>query len=344
MSSRRILITGGTGFIGSYLLREAIDQGYEVYAAVRRQSNRCALAGLPIHLLEVDYSDTEQMAKAIRDIPHTGDEAPFEYVIHCAGLTKTTQLDDFMRVNADQTHHLIQALEAQKVLPKRFVLMSSMGSYGINPTNGPMTVDMPQCPDTAYGRSKLKAEQYIKASDMSYTIFCPTGVYGAGEEDYFMSITAMMRGWSFVAGRTPQLLSFVYVKDVVRAVFFALQHEETAGHSYLLSDGKDYIDSDFTNAVASIVQKKIREIRVPLPVIKAACILGQTYSRITHHSYALNKDKYPILSHRNWLCDISPLMALGFEPQYDLEAGLRETYQLTDGFKKDNFNSVNCKK
>lgn len=329
----RLLITGSTGFIGRYLVDKALELGFEVYAAVRQQSKRSVISDRPVHFLEVDYTDTAQMAGAFASVPHKAGTAPFDYVIHTAGLTKTTRPKQFMSVNAEQTRRLIVALEAQEAPPLRFVLMSSMGSYGANPSDKPMTSDMSQCPNTEYGRSKLCAEKYLKNSSLTYTILCPTGVYGAGEEDYFLSITSMMKGFSFVSGRTAQWLSFVYVRDVVKAVFFVIDREETKGQTYLISDGKSYTDSDFTAIVAAIIGRRVHEVRVPIPIIKVACSLAQSYGRITHHPYALNRDKYPILKHRNWLCDISPLLALGFTPEYDLESGLRETYKLTNGFR-----------
>lgn len=173
-----------------------------------------------------------------------------------------------MEVNAGHTLRLLNALKRVKNPPKRFLLMSSMGSYG--PFTGAecLTTDMPQTPNTEYGRSKLQAEKFVKESGLPYTILCPTGVYGAGEEDYWLSIKAMQKGWNFVSGSAPQRLSFVYVKDVARATLFLLEHPESKGQSYLISDGEAYTDRDFTHIVSQLLGKKVREVRVPLPIMK----------------------------------------------------------------------------
>src|SRR3712207_4298789 len=111
-----------------------------------------------------------------------------------------------------------------------------MGSFGLNTSADPLSVDMPRRPNTAYGESKLLAEQYVAASGIPYTILCPTGVYGVGERDYLLAINTMRRArLSFVSGRPKQRLSFVYVRDVARAIAFLLQEPRAEGQTYLRS-------------------------------------------------------------------------------------------------------------
>lgn len=328
---KRVLITGGTGFIGQYLIDEAMAVGeYDVFVAVRKESNKHALKGREgIHLVELDYKSTDLMRDVFYRVADSiGDGVPFQEVVHNAGVTKTLNKSQFMEVNAENTRRLLDALSPEELRPDRFLLMSSMGSYGGNHTDHPLRAEDEQNPDTYYGKSKWQAEQYLKSSGLPYIILCPTGVYGAGDEDYWLSIMSMKRGWNFLSGRQPQKLSFVYVKDVARAVFFLLNHPLSEGHTYLLSDGVDYTDQDFTQIVSKILCRPVHEVRVPLPIIRLACDLGQVYGKITHKPLALNHDKYPILSQRNWLCDISPIKSLGFVPRYNLESGLRDAFLL----------------
>lgn len=312
-----VLLTGATGFIGGYVVEELLRLGYRLYIAVRRESNVSKFDRLPVQIVQLDYTDTEQMRASLRQL------APIDYVVHAAGLTKSRDVALFREVNAEQTKRLIEALPAP---PKRFVLLSSMGSFGLNTSADPLSVDMPRRPNTAYGESKFLAEQYVAASGIPYTILCPTGVYGVGERDYLLAINTMRRArLSFVSGRPKQRLSFVYVRDVARAIAFLLQEPRAEGQTYLLSDGREYTDSDFTQIVRSLTARRILEIRVPLAILWVACQVGEWCNRLLGCSSPLNRDKYPILRQRNWLCDISPLRELGFEPLYDLRRGLAET-------------------
>ena len=140
----RLLITGATGFIGKYILEKAIELGFDVWVAVRKESARERFEGLPIHLLEVDFYSVDQMAQQFAKIPLSlSTEAPFRYIIHNAGLTKTPHKKEFQEVNAEHTRRLLEALERMPALPERFVLMSSMGSYGKNRSHHPLDASKP---------------------------------------------------------------------------------------------------------------------------------------------------------------------------------------------------------
>lgn len=312
-----VLITGATGFIGGYIVEHLLRQGYRLYIAVRRESNLSKLAPLPIQTVELDYTSTEQMRVSLQQLP------TIDYVVHAAGITKSHDVTLFREVNAEQTKRLLEALPEP---PKRFFLLSSMGSFGLNSSAAPLSSDMPRRPNTAYGESKLLAEQYVAASGIPYTILCPTGVYGVGERDYLLAINTMRRSrLSFVSGWPRQRLSFVYVRDVARAVAFLLHEPRAVGETYLLSDGREYSDSEFTQIVRDLTAQRIWQVRVPTAILWVACQVGEWCNRLLGCSSPLNRDKYPILRQRNWLCDISPLRELGFEPLYDLRRGLAET-------------------
>ena len=319
MAQGHVLLTGATGFIGSYILEELLASGYKVTAAIRHESDTSVLQQKGVDMVELDYKSESQMRHSLAAI------APIEYVVHAAGITKSADQRRFREVNAEQSRRLLQSLPSP---PRCFLLLSSMGSYGPNHTKVPLQSSMPQRPNNAYGRSKYLAEQYTEKSGLPYTILCPTGVYGFGEEDYRLSIQAMEKGWSFVTGGAPQQLSFVYVRDVARAVLFLLQEPRALGQRFLLSDGKSYLDSDFTHITAELLQRRVREIRIPLPIIRLACYCRDLLGKLTKKPRTLNSDKYQIIAQRNWLCDISPLARLGFTPLYDLHSGLKEAFQL----------------
>ena len=72
----RLLITGASGFIGSHLVRQALEAGFEVWAAVRKDSDKTRLTAQGVQLLEVDYYDEEQLFSALSTVPPRGEDAP----------------------------------------------------------------------------------------------------------------------------------------------------------------------------------------------------------------------------------------------------------------------------
>ena len=197
---KKILITGASGFIGGFLVKEALNRGYETWAGVRSTSSRVNLQDERIRFIDLKYSDRESLTAQLADFVR--EHGPWDYVIHNAGLTKTLDKRNFYRINAQNTANLIEALAASGCKPEKFLLMSSLSSYGRGDekTFRPISLDDPQLPDTDYGKSKLEAENYLRhQSYFPYVILRPTGVYGPGEKDYFMEIKSVKSGFDFAA-------------------------------------------------------------------------------------------------------------------------------------------------
>lgn len=146
----RLLITGASGFIGSHLVRQALEAGYEVWAAVRKDSDKTRLEKQGVKLLEVDYYDEEQLFGALDSVRPLEEGGPqWDYVIHNAGITKTARLEEFAEVNAEHTRRLLHALSRLSKQPKRFVLMSSLSSYGnVAGPDEALHAELPQKPNT----------------------------------------------------------------------------------------------------------------------------------------------------------------------------------------------------
>ena len=324
----KVLITGASGFIGKFLVSEALSRGYETWAGIRASSNRGGLEDPRIRFINLSYGDKNTLAQQIKDFGES--EGPWDYIIHNAGITKTNRRTEFMLVNAEYTGNFASALSISGFTPKRFVLMSTLGAYGPGNalTQEPLRVTDPQLPDSLYGKSKQQAERYItQQKHFPYTIFYPTGVYGPGDRDYFEEIRSVSMGLDLMAGIRPQHISFIYVKDLARAIFIAMETELSAGKRYFISDGHSYTDAEFSGMIASILKKKhLLRIRIPLPILYLACLISEQIGRLKGQAMTLNLDKYNILRGRNWTCDSDPLQNdTGFTPEYNLRQGLEES-------------------
>jgi nucleoside-diphosphate-sugar epimerase len=324
----KVLITGASGFIGGFLVREALHRGYEVWAGIRAGSSRARLRDERIRFIDLAYDEEIKLTKQLDDFRR--DYGAWNYIVHNAGITKTPDKSEFFRINAGYTSRFIEALNVADCRPDKFLLMSSLSSYGAGDEKGftPISLDDEQHPDTAYGMSKLQAENSVRGQDyFPYIILRPTGVYGPGDQDYFMEIKSIRSGFDFAVGMTPQRITFIYVKDLATVVFLALEKDDVKNRHYFVADGDVYTDRSFARMIQGILLKKrVLRLRIPAGPVYVACLFSETIGKLTRKSMTLNTDKYKILKQRNWICDVTPLQEdLGFIPAYSLREGLEET-------------------
>lgn len=320
----KILITGASGFIGSFIVEEALRQDMEVWAAVRPSSSRRWLGDRRINFIELDLSSQDRLRGQL-------DGHVFDYVVHAAGATKCLHKDDFRKVNYIGTKNLVDAILALDMPIRRFIFISSLSVFGAIHERQPyqdITEDDFPRPNTAYGRSKLDAERYLDSigNDFPYIILRPTGVYGPRETDYFMMARTIASHVDFAVGFRRQDITFVYVRDLVQAVFLALDRG-MSGRKYFLTDGDVYSSADFSNLIRRELGN-LWTLRVVAPVwlLRVVAFVGERMGRVAGKPVTLNGDKYNILRQRNWRCDIEPAMdELGYHPHYKLDRGVAET-------------------
>ena len=328
----KILITGASGFIGSFIVEEALNRGFETWAAVRKSSSKAFLQDERIHFIELNLSSEAELKQQLKDIQ-------FDYVVHAAGVTKCLHKEDFFRINTEGTKNLVRALLDLQMPLKRFVYISSLSIMGAIREEQPYKEIREQdkaMPNTAYGKSKLEAEQWLVSLNkelekkneklLPYVILRPTGVYGPRERDYFMMAKSIQSHTDFAVGFKQQDITFVYVTDVVQAVFLAMEKGQT-GRCYFLSDGEVYQSSTFSD----LIRKELGNpwwirITAPLWLLRIITFCGEYMGHITGKVTALNNDKYNIMKQRNWRCDINPArQELDYEPQVKLEEGVRRS-------------------
>lgn len=327
MVTKKILITGASGFIGSFLIEKGLKKGFEVWAGIRKSSSKEYLKDSRIQFIDLFFNDKDKLTSQLKEFAAV--HGKFDYIVHNAGITKCLNTEDFDRINFQNTANFIDALINSNSIPEKFVLMSSLSAFGLGDEKNytPIKLTDKPNPNTAYGKSKLKAEQYLQAKkSFPYIILRPTGVYGPREKDYFLMIKTVRSGLDVGAGFKPQHLTFIYVKDLVDAAYLGLK-SDVSNKAYFVADGDVYTDKEYTALVKEVIGRKhVISIKVPLWILKSVSVIAESISKLTKKPSTLNRDKYIIMKQRNWECDIQPLMDdLGFSPQYTLKEGLEES-------------------
>src|SRR5260370_32338407 len=165
----RTLVTGATGFIGRHVVRRLLQRGDQVKCLVRGQSTN-GLASSEVELVFGDMTRPESLPAAVRGV---------DLVYHVAGATQVHTPGTYARVNSAGTRHLAQAC-ARLLTPPKVVYVSSLAAAGPSLPDSPRREGQPPAPVSAYGRSKLAAEDHLKevASFLPITIVRPPCVIG----------------------------------------------------------------------------------------------------------------------------------------------------------------------
>lgn len=324
----RILVTGASGFIGSFIVERGLELGYEVWAAVRPSSSRKYLADGRINFIELNFGRRDILERQISEFAsvHGG----WDCIIHAAGATKCLDKNDFKRINTDGTRNFVEVLVGLNIVPRQFIYLSSLSVFGPVREQQPYTPildsDTPR-PNTAYGISKLLAEEFLRSvPNFPYVIMRPTGVYGPRERDYYQMAVSIKQHIDFSVGYKPQTITFIYVKDLVKAIYLAVE-KGVVGRCYFVSEPRGYCSRAFSDYIQrEMGVRGVLHIKAPLWVLRVISACAEWGARLVGRPSTLNSDKYKIMKQRNWLCDTTALhKELGFSIDYDLERGTAET-------------------
>ncbi|MBK0378766.1 NAD-dependent epimerase/dehydratase family protein [Mucilaginibacter segetis] len=315
----RVLITGASGFVGYHLIEEALKNNLEVYAAVRKSSRIEHLKNLDIQYTYPAFNDIAALTREIK-------EKKYDYIIHAAGATKARSASEYNLINATYTFNLAKAAEEAGV--KKFVFISSLATIGaLKSINGLITDNTAPAPFTAYGKSKLLAEEKLKSlTKLNYTILRPTAVYGPRDTDIFIFLKQIAKGIEPYIGNIQQKLSFVFVKDLAVVSVKALFAPEKS--TYNISDGNFYDRYEMADITKFLLKSKTIKFHLPVNFVKIVAAIAGNISSLRGKAAVVNLEKISELIAVNWHCDIERAKSeLGFYPQYNLKAGLTDTIQ-----------------
>jgi nucleoside-diphosphate-sugar epimerase len=315
----RVLLTGGSGFLGSFVAEQLAAEGHVVRALVRPRSDRKVLDQLPrVELAPGAIEDRASLGAAVDGV---------DAVVHVAGIVKARRPAEFFQVNAQGTKNLVAAAVRRNV--PRFVYVSSLAAVGPSSDGTPVPDDAEPRPVTHYGRSKLEAEcAVMEAKDRIHaTVVRPPLIYGPRDRETLAFFTSVRNGVLPMTGDGTNTLSVIYVKDCAAAVVRALHANGVpSGRTYFVDDGAVYVWRDALEEIETALGRRaFVRFGMPLGVVKVAAAATQLWGKVTNTAQMLTLDKVNELTQPHWVCSgAGARRELGWEPRVRWAEGVHE--------------------
>jgi nucleoside-diphosphate-sugar epimerase len=291
---KKILVTGGTGFIGRALVKRLIKEGYQVRLTTRRNPEDVKIENAEV--IKVSFNDVESLKKAVEGCSG---------VFHLAALISGCSREEFEKANVKSTENVVSAVNAQEKKPEFFIYSSSLASGGPsqNPEM-PRTEQMKDEPVSNYGRTKLAAETFVKQLDGSikWTILRPPIVYGKNDAGISKVARWVKRGFMVNMCAGDVFFNFIYLGDLIEVMITAIKNPATKGQTYFVCENKHYPWMFFIDSIAKSMGKK-RPIMLTLSPGKMK-MLGKAYqwiSKMIGTEPVFNEDKAVEACAGNWI-------------------------------------------
>ena len=289
-----ILVTGGTGFIGTHLVKRLSGLGHSLKLLVRETSDVSPFEGLKnIEYVYGDVRDIESINKAVDNV---------DLIYHLAAYTRMWSKDKsvFEEVNINGAENAAKvALEKNK----RLIYVSSFIALGATPAE-PVdeTHDTEEGVLLDYGKTKYKAKKVIEGyieKGLNITMIYPGIVYGPGDFNIFGQMIHDIAAKKFlgVPGKADKVGSFVYVNDVVNGLVSIIDRDDLSGEAFILG-GENVVLNDWINLIAEIVGvKKPRHFPMSMGLMYAG--MHEAKTKLTKKMPYINRGTVKMVNF-NW--------------------------------------------
>lgn len=316
----KILVTGGTGFIGFHLVQTLLQDHHEVTCLIRKSSNTHWLESLgDIRYVHGELLQPESLSEAVQGQ---------DWIFHLAGAVTAVNRHRYIRVNHDGSRNLIQAVNRHNPTVQKFIYISSLAAGGPSVPGTPRTEEMTDAPVTHYGESKLLAENMLLeySRTIPLTILRPPVVYGPLDVGVLTFFQLVNKGWQIRFTGEPLFLSMVYVQDLVNAMIRLAESSRSTGEYYYISDGITYSMTRIQQILAAELHKEPHSLPIPRFLAYLPALISELTIKVTRKPSFLNLQKVKEMTQPAWVCSSDKLQQhLGYTARYPLEKGAHET-------------------
>ncbi|HAM38688.1 MAG: hypothetical protein A2474_05410 [Elusimicrobia bacterium RIFOXYC2_FULL_34_12] len=315
----KVLVTGGTGFLGSHLVEALLKKKYSVRCIIRNPNNLKWLNNLDCEIIRGDCVSKECLYNIASDV---------DYVFHLAGLVRAKKIEELVETNAVGTRNLVEAVFEKNKQIKKFVYISSQAAAGPSTNGKPKTESAEPNPVSEYGKSKLCGElEVLKFKDaMPIVILRPPAIYGPRDKDIFVFFEQVKKGFFFLP-KKEKLINISYVSDICDGIIAAAESKQTNGEIYFIGDDTVYSWRKLGEVLTDVANPKTRMIRIPEFVFYVSALFSEVSALIKGKPALVSFDKLKEIKQNSWFFSADKAKKdFGYSPKISLEEGIKITY------------------
>ncbi|MFC1622362.1 NAD-dependent epimerase/dehydratase family protein [Patescibacteria group bacterium] len=326
----KVLVTGGTGFIGSHLVETLLKQNRKVRVlALRSPSNPIELENEEIlrkkgcEIVYGDLLDKESLVAAVEDV---------DTVFHLAGISRPMKIGprQYYGANVVGTKNLLESIRAKSI--KRFVHVSTVSVLGVSPNGHPLREDEFQYESMYYAQSKREGEyvalQYFYEYKIPVVVIRPCLVYGPRCLVRLIMFKYVKLGLFPLFNDGQALMEFAYVDNVVNSLLLAEQKENILGEVFNITDGRPYKIGTVLKIIATQLGVRAPFIKISVPVGKFLGYVSEIISTFLGIYPPFSSTAADWMSRDVNVYDCTKAKkVLGYKPKVSLEEGIKKSIE-----------------
>lgn len=317
--TRRILVTGGTGFTGGHLCIRLAQDGHAVRALVRDPDRAEHLHRRGVELVEGDIRDRTSVNRAMDGV---------DTVYHIAALFRPENVtrQDMWATNVEGTRNMLDAAVTAGV--RRFVHCSTVGVHG-DVKHPPATEETPYGPGDYYQESKTEGEkvvlQYMAGGRLPIVVFRPGGIYGPGDLRFLKLFKAVKKRRFVMLGSGNVLYQLIYIDDLIDGIIRCGTDGRAVGNIYILTGTEPVTLNEFVHQVAETVSAPPPRFRFPVLPVYLAGFACEVVCKPLGINPPLYRRRVDFFRKDRAFSIAKAQRELDFQPRVCLKAGLQQT-------------------
>lgn len=313
----KILITGGSGFIGKTLIGTLLNYGHQLTIFARDKEKIDSAMISKIRVIEGNFNDRKALEEALKDN---------KVVINLVGSWQTwgKSPSEIDKINVEPLQKMIDILvQNRRHSVKHIIFLSSVHVYDFE-NHKLITEEDSTKPWNEYSRSKLLAEKILRESKIQFTIVRSGIVYGPGDYKGFISnlINQLKRRLVIIPGNGRNLIHLIYIDDLIAGIVKIIE-KLPKNETYNLVGPEPTPLDDLIEKVKEFLDLSVLKINIPLPLAKIMASFFESVS--SRNEPMLTKDRLKIISASRSFSWEKAKADLTFKPNFSYEEGLKKT-------------------